>query len=317
MEQKATTAALGDILHAVVTRKGELELQAGELQENAVAAAGSFSTLIVDELNEEVKQVYETQKLLERESQLLKRELLTFTKQLSSWSTKTQQLLGALKNITQPAFSYLCPKELPDSWHCYSSSSVPCQPLLQRCRPLARVRGQFMADLAALLSGLRNTVMLDYSPGVTPQQLRDVVGVLSQLMHKENQAASDTQVKKLHQQLQPLITALQQQLDKQQGVNVPERLTDTGKSTITTRKYSGSMFSLADWDVLDLSGFAGLPVMPTLNGILLGYPVVYWVQQYEEAVAASRELSMSRLQLYKITGIRWSVEAVGPQAVSL
>jgi hypothetical protein len=29
----------------------------GELQANAIAAAGSFSSLIVDELNEEVKQV--------------------------------------------------------------------------------------------------------------------------------------------------------------------------------------------------------------------------------------------------------------------
>jgi hypothetical protein len=81
-------------------------------------------------------------------------------------------------------------------WWLYKSSSLllsaafylMLQPLLKRCRPLARVSGQFMPDLAALLSGLRSTVMLDYAPGVNPQQLRSVLGVLCKLLHDEQQS---------------------------------------------------------------------------------------------------------------------------------
>lgn len=45
------------------------------------------------------------------------------------------------------------------------------QAALGRHRPLARVRQQLLGDLAALLSGLRVVLMLDYAPGTTPQQL--------------------------------------------------------------------------------------------------------------------------------------------------
>jgi hypothetical protein len=38
--------------------------------------------------------------------------------------------------------------------------------------------------------------------------------------------------------------------------------------------------------------------MPSLNGWLLGYPVVYLVGSYEEAAAASRALSMSQLHRF-------------------
>ena len=41
------------------------------------------------------------------------------------------------------------------------------------------------------------------------------------------------------------------------------------------------------WPVLVLGDVQGLPCMPTLNGWLLDYPAVYWVQDYDEAVAAS------------------------------
>lgn len=119
-----------------------------QLERSASAAADKFSSLLVDELNEEVKQVgacrarkwlirdalqtlpcyaftcfrldetqqalficdapalatsglavicachllqiYDTQKVLERESQLLKQELAAATQQLTTWSSKTQ-----------------------------------------------------------------------------------------------------------------------------------------------------------------------------------------------------------------------------------
>jgi hypothetical protein len=43
-------------------------------------------------------QVYDTQRQLERESQLLKAELAALQQQLSSWSNTTQQLLEGLKH---------------------------------------------------------------------------------------------------------------------------------------------------------------------------------------------------------------------------
>jgi hypothetical protein len=44
----------------------------------------------------------------------------------------------------------------------------------------------------------------------------------------------------------------------------------------------------------------GLPCMPTLNGWLLGYPVVYLVGSYEEAAAASRALSACTLSRFAV-----------------
>jgi hypothetical protein len=44
----------------------------------------------VDDLNDEVVAVYDTQRLLERESQLLAAELATLTRELASWGSKAQ-----------------------------------------------------------------------------------------------------------------------------------------------------------------------------------------------------------------------------------
>lgn len=51
----------------------------------------------------------------------------------------------------------------------------PSQSGLSQHRPLLRVRHQFLGDLAALLSGLRVVLMLDYAAGITPQQLGEVL----------------------------------------------------------------------------------------------------------------------------------------------
>lgn len=55
--------------------------------------------------------------------------------------------------------------------------------------------------------------------------------------------------------------------------------------------------------VINLGSCQGrqLPAMPTLNGLLLGYPVVYCVHSLQEAAAASRVLSASQLQLHRVT----------------
>jgi len=54
------------------------------------------------------------------------------------------------------------------------------------------------------------------------------------------------------------------------------------------------------WPVLVLDNVQGLPCMPTLNGWLLGYPVVYWVRDYDQSVAASRALSCCVLKRYSL-----------------
>jgi hypothetical protein len=56
------------------------------------------------------------------------------------------------------------------------------QPRLKRQRPLARACPQLLLDLAALLSGLRPLIMLDYAAGVTPAQLTQVLQPLPQLL---------------------------------------------------------------------------------------------------------------------------------------
>jgi hypothetical protein len=52
---------------------------------------------------------------------------------------------------------------------------------------------------------------------------------------------------------------------------------------------------------LDL-GRLQLPAMPTLNGLLLGYPLVYHVRDQAGAAAASRALSGAQLSLHHISG---------------
>lgn len=61
-----------------------------ELERSAAAAAASVAALLVDDLNDEVVAVYDTQRLLERESQLLAAELATLTRELASWGSKAQ-----------------------------------------------------------------------------------------------------------------------------------------------------------------------------------------------------------------------------------
>eukprot|EP00882_Tetradesmus_deserticola_P008808 GHRQ01009292.1.p1 GENE.GHRQ01009292.1~~GHRQ01009292.1.p1 ORF type:complete len:202 (+),score=74.16 GHRQ01009292.1:598-1203(+) len=86
------------VVAAVQAKREELTTQADHLEASASTAAGSFSSLIVDDLNEEIRQVYDTQRQLERESQLLRAELAAFKHQLSGWSSTTQQLLEGLKH---------------------------------------------------------------------------------------------------------------------------------------------------------------------------------------------------------------------------
>lgn len=55
--------------------------------------------------------------------------------------------------------------------------------------------------------------------------------------------------------------------------------------------------------VLDLGQTPGLPAMPTLNGLLLGYPAVYWVKDLGEAELLSRTLCLSVLQLFVVQAV--------------
>jgi hypothetical protein len=52
--------------------------------------------------------------------------------------------------------------------------------------------------------------------------------------------------------------------------------------------------------LLDLNAIPDLPLMPTLNGLLLGYPVVYQLSDADQAERASRALSASVLLLHRV-----------------
>uniref|UniRef100_A0A383WD39 Biogenesis of lysosome-related organelles complex 1 subunit 1 n=1 Tax=Tetradesmus obliquus TaxID=3088 RepID=A0A383WD39_TETOB len=86
------------IVATAQAKREELTREADQLEASASTAAGNFSSLIVDDLNEEVRQIYDTQRQLERESQLLKAELAALKQQLGSWSNTTQQLVEGLKH---------------------------------------------------------------------------------------------------------------------------------------------------------------------------------------------------------------------------
>lgn len=71
-------------------------------------------------------------------------------------------------------------------------------------------------------------------------------------------------------------------------------------------------------DVLDMGKLKGLPLMPTLNGLLLGYPFVYVVEGgMREAQRASQCLSSTSLMLVQLRGdhpsvpAAWAAEAGG------
>ncbi len=63
--------------------------------------------------------------------------------------------------------------------------------------------------------------------------------------------------------------------------------------------------------VVELDGVEGLPAMPTLSGLLLGYPAVYVVHDLPSAQAASRCLSATSLCFYSAALLGQRVRAGG------
>jgi hypothetical protein len=128
--------------------------------------------------------------------------------------------------------------------------------------------------------------------------------------------ASPEQCRELQQQLQVLSTALQEQVQQWQQQQQADNVAAAGHAGPLQRSVqqqhsvsigisrssssSGSNSSLMP--VLDLGRVQGLPAMPTLIGFLLGYPAVYWVKSLQEAAAASKVLSTSRLRLHRVHG---------------
>lgn len=68
------------------------------------------------------------------------------------------------------------------------------------------------------------------------------------------------------------------------------------------------------WPTLDLEGVPGLPCLPTLNGWLLGYPIVYLVEDAAQACLAGRVLSASSLDLFRVKAAPAAPAAAGSDA---
>uniref|UniRef100_A0A383WD02 Uncharacterized protein n=1 Tax=Tetradesmus obliquus TaxID=3088 RepID=A0A383WD02_TETOB len=94
----------------------------------------------------------------------------------------------------------------------------------------------------------------------------------------------------------------QQQQQQQAAVLSAEGHTDRAQPPMQHHSISSSSSSSTLMPVIDLGRVRGLPAMPTLNGFLLGYPAVYWVRSLQEAAAASKVLSTSRLRLHRVHG---------------
>jgi hypothetical protein len=142
--------------------------------------------------------------------------------------------------------------------------------------------------------------------------------------------APPEQCQELQQQLGVLSAGLQEQLQhwqqqhKTSAAAATAAAIGTGQvqpamhqyrsAALDSRDRSSGGGSSSSMPVIDLGRFQGLPAMPTLNGFLLGYPAVYWVQSLQEAAAASKVLSMSHLKLHKVLGSCTAVKACSGDA---
>jgi hypothetical protein len=133
--------------------------------------------------------------------------------------------------------------------------------------------------------------------------------------------AQPEQCQELQQQLSTLNTELHEQLqDWQLQRQQTLAATDAGQVQPATHQRhnhvpgSSSSSSSSVMPVIDLGRVKGLPAMPTLNGFLLGYPAVYWMRGLQEAAAASKVLSLSRLKLHRVLGSCAAVSACSGDA---
>eukprot|EP00877_Chromochloris_zofingiensis_P003327 jgi/Chrzof1/12996/Cz07g15210.t1 len=80
-------------------KRSHLSSSADLHEQSATATVPSLTGHLVDDLNEEAREVYETQKVIEHESQLLRKELADFQSQLKTWTSKVTQLQATLKHV--------------------------------------------------------------------------------------------------------------------------------------------------------------------------------------------------------------------------
>lgn len=91
-----------------------------------------------------------------------------------------------------------------------------------------------------------------------------------------------------------------------------EALQRRGGATAAGEAGGGQLVAVVDLDELASCepGLGPLPPMPTLSGLLLGYPAVYAVHDLEGAQAASRALSATSLCLYT-AALQWRGSGCG------
>ncbi|KAF6261259.1 hypothetical protein COO60DRAFT_803812 [Scenedesmus sp. NREL 46B-D3] len=136
--------------------------------------------------------------------------------------------------------------------------------------------------------------------------------------------AQPEQCQELQQQLRVLNTALHEQLQRWQqqqqqaseaaacGCEAPAQSQQQPMQHHSAGNSRGGSSSSSSslMPTIELGTIQGLPAMPTLNGFLLGYPAVYWVRGLDDAAAASKVLSLSRLKLHRVHGSCSAVAAL-------
>jgi len=197
----------------------------------------------------------------------------------------------------------------------------------QKVRALRSCRARLVADLEALACGARTVLMLDYVPGLQAKALLWAVQRFCAfwpcaamtlhgcpyLVHLPALVAQCKALCSAHAAadatptdncaMVPVLIGFRPQEGSQEQSRVGPVMLQHSESQAVFSQLQGLLTALeqhqakASTKVLDLEAVRGLPLMPTLSGLLLGYPVVYVLESVEGAAAAARALSAQPLTL--------------------
>lgn len=126
--------------------------------------------------------------------------------------------------------------------------------------------------------------------GPEPQQLQEGCDQLQQ------------QIQQLHAAVAAVLGPAPSQQQQQLGPGFPDSssVDDAARSCAAPAAGRQGQQQQTWLPHVKLDSCPDLPAMPTLNGLLLGYPVVYYVRDHQEAAVASRMLSASQLKLCRV-----------------
>ncbi|KAK9814822.1 hypothetical protein WJX72_012047 [[Myrmecia] bisecta] len=305
-------------------RKAQLQKDSDAAKKEAIQASEELSAALVETVGAQVAKAYATQEKIGSELTAVRQLAAQAARQRQRWTSAVGKVNSALKEFGDYQ-NYLEVGAGADQAEvavavirCVKSASRQIKGRLGKTWPL------LARDLLALLSGLRRAIMVDYAPvaGVALCQLVEQICKVDTVTGKHLAVAEldgccyvlrldlcthpgaaagtgcaqpvpgfvafqalDGQASMCRWATSHEAQAVMQQLD-----TVRSALQDAAAS-----QPSGAPCC----PHINLSRLPGIPIMPTLSGWLLGYPVVYLVDS-DNVDLAARLLSSSALRLYKL-----------------